>query len=323
MLEEASKSPQTFRRPTDPDPGYYVTHPNGQTSFYHLDTSVDPWLPESEKPVILIQHGCAHTSEFFYHFVPRLARNYVVIRRDARGHGRSSYPKRLTPWHDQDNNEYEGGYEYTPETIVDEILDFLNQLRIKRVHFLAEATSGEIGTIFAARYPHRIASLVTMSSPTMLPPQAIDLFRVGRSSWPEAVIELGARGWGEEMAKRPGTLPVHMGKEYIEWWYQQAERIPREGLAGYVIFLSKLTSRPFLKDVKCPMLILAPTNSAPVPVEESRWIQAQVPHSKLVLVQGPGHEIYVEKAEECLDAILDFYREIREGTGSVKGNVRL
>jgi pimeloyl-ACP methyl ester carboxylesterase len=312
-------SPNDFRKPSDPDPGYYITHPNGQTSFYHLDTFADPWLADSEKPVVLIQHGCAHTSEFFYDFVPRLSRDYVVIRRDARGHGRSSYPKRLTPWSDQENNQYEGNYSYTPETIVGEILDFLNQLGVQKVHFLAEATSGEIGVIFAATYPDRIASLVTMSSPTMLPPAAIDLFRVNRSSWPEAIIELGPRGWGQEMAKRPGTLPIHRGQAYIEWWYEQTDRIPSEGLAGYVIFLTKLNCRLYLQDVKCPMLILAPTNSAAVPMGESQYMHGRVFQSRLVAIDGPGHEIYADRAEECLDAILEFYKDIR--TESVNSSV--
>ncbi|OQV05098.1 hypothetical protein CLAIMM_09891 [Cladophialophora immunda] len=304
-----------YRKPGDPDPGCYITHPNGQTSFYHLDNFTDPWVPLSQKQVILIQHGCAHTSEFFYHFVPRLSRNYVVIRRDARGHGRSSYPKRLAPWSDQTKNEYENGYKYTDETIVDEIVDFLDQLGVQKVHFLAEATSGEIGMIFAARYPNRITSLVTMSSPSMLPPAAIDLFCVGRRSWPEAVIELGPRGWGEEMAKRPGTLPVQLGKDYLNWWYKQAEAIPAEGLAGYVIFLTTLTARPYLKKVKCPTLILAPTNSAAVPMEESRFISSQIEGSKLVSINAPGHEIYVEAADACLDVVIEFY----ESLGAKKG----
>lgn len=302
----------SVRKVGDPAPGYFVHHPNGQTSFYHLDTFVHPWLSREKKETVLIQHGCAHTSEFFYHFVPRLASDYTVVRRDARGHGQSSYPTRLSPWNDQNHNVYEGGYEYTEKTIVEEIVDFLDQLGIDRVHFVGEATSGEVGVILATTYPHRVASLVTISSPTKLPAPAIDLFRVGRASWPEAVIELGARGWAEEMAKRPGTLPVQRGTEYMNWWYHEASKIAREGLAGYVIFLSKLTSRPYLQGVRCPMLILAPTQSAAVPMEESLFIQSQVPHAKLVAIDGPGHEIYSERADECLDAMLQFYGELRQ-----------
>ena len=302
---------QALRKPTDPARGHYIKHPNGQRSHYYLDDYTSPCLAASEKQYILIQHGCAHTAEFFYHWVPRLCRDYVVIRRDARGHGKSSYPKRITPWDDQRTNDFEGGYAYDDVTIVDEILDFLNQLNINRIHFFGEATSGEIGEIFAARYPERIASLITCSSPTMLPQQAIDLFCVGERSWPEAVMKLGARGWGEAMSRRPGTIPIHQGEDYLQWWLEEAGKTPREGLAGYVIFLTNLTSRPYLKQIKCPMLILAPTNSAAVPMAESEWVHSQVVQSRLVRIDGPGHEIFVENAEACIDATLEFLAEVR------------
>ncbi|OCK99822.1 uncharacterized protein K441DRAFT_652049 [Cenococcum geophilum 1.58] len=55
-----------FCKPGDQSPGYTITHPNGQKSFYHLDDFADPWILASEKRVILIQHGCARSSEFWY-----------------------------------------------------------------------------------------------------------------------------------------------------------------------------------------------------------------------------------------------------------------
>jgi pimeloyl-ACP methyl ester carboxylesterase len=64
-------------------------------------------------------------------------------------------------------------------TILSEIVDFLDQLGIQKEHFLGEATSGAVGEVLAAMYPERVASLITCSSPTHLPPQAIELFCVG------------------------------------------------------------------------------------------------------------------------------------------------
>jgi len=287
-----------------------------------LSRKISTNIPKSQKQVILIQHGCAHTTEFFYHLVPRLARDYIVIRRDARGHGRSSYPKRITPWNNQEENEFEGGYKYDIHTIVDEIVDFLDQLEIDRVHFFGEATSGEVGEAFAAKYPDRILSLITCSSPTYLPKEAVNhLFVNGEPSWPEAVIKLGAAGWAKAMSSKPGTLPTKMGPGYLDWWYQEADKIPREGLAGYVIFLTNLTSRPFLKDVKCPMLILAPTNSAAVPMAESEYVQSQIKGAKLIKIEGPGHEIYVESADAVLDATLEFLNGLKlEQTNGTKAN---
>lgn len=205
-----------FRRPFEKPEGYFVTHPNGQVSHYHLDTFVDPWLPAEKKPVIMFNHGCARTSEMWYHWVPRFSRNFVVIRRDNRGHGKSSFPKRLSPWSDQENNIYENGYKWDLDTMLYEIVDMLDQLGIEKLIFFGEATSGEIGHAFAAKYPHRIEALITCSSPTILPPPSIDLFSVGEPSWPEAVIKLGAKGWNAKLGKTPGTLPTANGPIYRE-----------------------------------------------------------------------------------------------------------
>ena len=236
-----------FRRPFDQPEGYYVTHPNGQISHYYLDTYTDPWLPAVKKPIIMLNHGCARTCEMWYHWVPRLSRDFVVIRRDNRGHGKSSFPKRLSPWSDQDSNNYENGYKWDLDTMLLEIVDMLDQLGIEKLIFFGEATSGEIGHAFAAKYPERVEALITCSSPTMLPPAAIDLFTVGESSWPEAVIKLGAKGWNAALGKNPGTLPTAKGSGYREWLLSETGKTPREGLAGYVIFLTSLTSRPYLE----------------------------------------------------------------------------
>ncbi|KAI0128552.1 Alpha/Beta hydrolase protein [Xylariales sp. AK1849] len=306
-MTSTSHTQLPIRRPYDRPEGFYVTHPNGQISHYHLDSFVDPWLPAEEKPVILLNHGCARTSEMWYSWVPRLARKFVVIRRDARGHGKSSYPKRLSPWSDQSNNKYEGGYKWEIDTILEEIVDMLDQLGIEKIIFLGEATSGEVGHAFAAKYPQRLTALITCSSPTFLPRAAIELFSVGEASWPEAVIKHGARGWNERLAKNPGTLPKDPA--YLEWLLAEASKTHREGLAGYVIFLTHLTSRPFLRGIECPYLILAPTNSAAVPLSESRWVSKQVPGSRLVEIEAPGHEIFAEATDRCIDAVLDFLHE--------------
>ncbi|KAJ9149488.1 Alpha/beta hydrolase fold-1 [Pleurostoma richardsiae] len=300
-----------FRRPYDQPEGYYVTHPNGQITHYHLDTFTDPWLPASRKPVVMLNPGCARTCEMWYHWVPRLARDFVVIRRDNRGHGKSSYPTRTSPWNDQEHNEYEGGYQWNIDTILEEIVDLLDQLKIDKIIFLGEATSGEVGHAFAARHPSRTLALISCSSPTLLPPEAIKLFSVGERSWPEAIIKHGARGWNERLATNKGTLPRDV--VYLEWLLEEAGKTHREGLAGYVIFLSTLTSRPFLKDIKCPYLILAPTNSAAVPLSESHWIASQVPQAQLVKIEAPGHEIFAEAAEKCIDATLAFLKEHKIG----------
>jgi pimeloyl-ACP methyl ester carboxylesterase len=62
-----------------------------------------------------------------------------VIRRDLRGHGYSTYPKKGET------------YAYTIDTILDEIMETLDDLKVDKVHFLGESTGGMLGEILAAR----------------------------------------------------------------------------------------------------------------------------------------------------------------------------
>lgn len=264
-------------------------HPNGQITHCVIDDFTDPWKPSE---IIVIQHGFARHHAFWYHWIPVLARKYIVVRRDTRGHGLSSTPKE--------------SYDLT--TILEEIVDTFDQLGVEKVHFLGESTSGMLGEALAAKFPHRLHSLTICSSPSHLPRAALSLFAFGHDSWPAACINLGSRGWAEALAKVPGT--VASSPEYQEWWISQIARSQAEGLARYAQFLSTLDVRPLLPDIRVKTLILAPSNSAATTVEEQRWIQDQIPGAELVIVNGSGHEIYVQEPEKCQEAFLNFLERL-------------
>lgn len=274
-----------------------LKHPNGQTTHVIDDDYTDPW---TKPQTIVIQGGFARHSSFWYHWIPALARYYRVIRRDTRGHGQSSAP---VP-HD--------GYKYTLDTIVEEIVDTFDQLDLEKVHFLGESTSGMLGEALAAKYPQRLHSLIICASPTYLPPEALELFSFEHENWSEACRKLGSYGWGKRLAAAPGTLATE-DKELEKWWLSQIEVSPSEGLAGYAAFLSTLDARPFLSQISVPTLILAPARSAATNIEEQLDIARQIGRSKLIIIHGSGHEIYNDKSEDCLRALLEFLEEVRRG----------
>ncbi|KOS37957.1 hypothetical protein ACN38_g11238 [Penicillium nordicum] len=277
-----------------------LKHQNGQTTHLIVDDYTDQWV---EPETVLIQGGFARHSAFWYHWIPSLARSYRVIRRDTRGHGKSSTPK------PSDN------YAYTLDTILSEIVDTLDQLGLQKVHFIGESTSGMLGEAFAAKFPNRLHSLTICSSPTHLPPAALELFSFGYSSWPEACRKLGSRGWGEHLARIPGTLSTTDTK-YEAWWMSSIATNSSEGLAGYAMFLSSLDARPFLSQIPVPTLILAPAKSAATGLEEQLGIARQVKGGKLVIIHGAGHEIYADKSEDCITAFMEFLSGL---DGSIDG----
>lgn len=285
----------------------FVRHPNGQTTHYIIDDFTDPWRPCE---TVLIQPGFGRNVGHWYHWIPRLARHYRVIRRDLRGHGLSSYPVGEQQQQKQQQNQngtQSRTYDYTADTILDEIIDLLDQLGIEKVHFLGESTSGMLGEILAATRPHRLHSLTICSSPTHLPPVALDMFALGRSSWSAACREMGSRGWAQAMAARKGTVSSP-DPACVAWWVDQVAQSDGEGLAQYAEFLAGLDARPYLGRIAVPMLILAPMNSAVMRVEDMEAVAGQVKGSVLRCIDAPGHEIFTSGAEKCQDAALEFWK---------------
>jgi pimeloyl-ACP methyl ester carboxylesterase len=274
-----------------------IAHPSGETTHLIVDDFTDPRL--SDRETLLLQGGFARHSAFFYRWVPALSREYNVIRRDLRGHGKSGGPSIST----KPNI-------YTLDRVLADIVDTLDQLKINRVHFFGESTSGMLGEILADKHPDRLHSLTICSSSAYLPEGTQKFLAFGEWSFPDAIRKLGARGWAQKLASQPGTMAVP-DQAYRDWWLEQICISPEEGLASYAEFLCGLDARPHLVQIKIPTLILGPANSAATKLEEQKSIQQQIKGSKLVVIEGAGHEIYVDRADECIRELLSFIRQLQ------------
>lgn len=272
--------------------GTLVQHASGRATHVMIDDFTDPWRSAE---VVLIQPGFARHADFFYHWTALLARRFRVIRRDLPGHGRSKAQVNIP-----------GTPPLSVDVMCDEIADTLDQLNIGRVHFVGESTSGMLGLAFAAMHPDRLHSLTVCATPTYLPPPALELFAFGHKDWPAACRELGSRGWAERLAGVPGTVSGSGDPAYLKWWIDTVAVSSGEGLGQYAEFLSIADSRPYLSKIDVPTLILAPANSAAVSMQASKGLQQQVKGSQLVVVDGPGHEIYKDRAETCASSLIDF-----------------
>lgn len=101
---------------------------------------------------------------------------------------------------------------------------------------------------------------------------------------------------------------------YAEWWVKQVAVPSDGGLADHAELLLNVDARRFVGDIEIPILILAPTKSRMAPLnrqDSQRELQEGVNVSKLVRVDGADHEIYVDRAEECQKALLEFLSTLR------------
>jgi pimeloyl-ACP methyl ester carboxylesterase len=265
---------------------------NNYEMHYELDDYTDPW--QKDKDTIWLQHGVGRSSRFWYHWVPALARNYQVVRRDMRGHGLSADPG--------------PNYKWTIDELLNDMRGFLDALGLARVHYVGESIGGILGIAFAAKWPERLKSLTVCSSPTAIRPSVRAALTGGERELGSELERLGGGGWVKILIQQKvisGKNPAH-----IEWVVNEWSKTPTHVLRGINRMLASADITPLLPQVAVPTLVLAPSRSPLTPLSDQLTIRNAIPGARMAVVEGPGHEIYVDEPEECISAFLKFVKTL-------------
>ena len=266
---------------------------NGYVTYFEDDDFTAPW---GAAQTILIQHGFGRNSQFWRHWVPMLAGDYRLIRRDLRGHGGSGDPGDTYPW------SFEG--------LVRDLAAFCDALHLRDVHLLGESTGGMLAVGYVASHPSRVRSLTLCGTPTTIGPAEQKFLALGHDTWQGALTEMGSEGWARKLLSQPGTAPL--GDEArTEWSIRQFARAKKESLVAYSRVVSTTDVTPLLAQLSLPALVLAPTRSAATPMAEQERIAAALARGELVRIAGEGHEIYIDRPEECVSALRSFLAAFR------------
>jgi pimeloyl-ACP methyl ester carboxylesterase len=265
----------------------YITH-------YEDDDFTDPWRPGE---TILIQHGFGRNSQFWYRWVPELAGEFRVVRRDLRGHGGS-------------DDGGEAGWTF--ESLVDDLAAFIDEVSPGPTHLVAESTGGMLAVGLSARYPSKLRSLTLCACPTTINAHAQRFFAGDHASWQEALAELGSEGWARWLLSQPGTFPSSEPRQ-IEWAIRQFGRASPSAMVEYSRIISATDVAPLLPQIRVPALVLAPTRSAATSMEAQQRMAGSIPDAVLVPIDGQGHEIYVDRREDCIRALRQFLSGVSPG----------
>ena len=265
---------------------------NKYEMHYEVDDFTDPWKPAE---TVWIQHGFGRSSRFWYHWVPPLAGHYRVVRRDMRGHGQSADPG--------------PDYQWSVDELLNDMKGFLDALGLAQVHYVGESVGGILGIAFAVRWPERFKSMTLCATPTAIRPPIQRLFAVGYQDWPTALGALGPGGWVKALMERggglAGTNPAHLDWVITEW-----SKTPTHVLQGLCRLVPSVDITPLLPQVKVPTLVLAPARSPLTPLTEQVLIRDSIPGARIAVIEGRGHEIYVDDPEGCITALLKFLRSL-------------
>jgi pimeloyl-ACP methyl ester carboxylesterase len=243
-----------------------------QDFFYREDWLGEPWRkPET---VVLI-HGNAESSLVWYAWLPRMAREFRVIRPDLPGLGRSRIP---------------AGFEWSLPSLAAFVAHIMDKASVDSAHIIGAKAGGTIAMQFAADYPARTRTLVLASAPASTPPS------VRSFANPSQIPQLDRLGSAAS-------------KEMFDYWdsmFKTAPEIPTKGLRTAVS--KDLAKDGVLARIKAPTLVMTADRSKMQSVEETREYQTHIPNSRLVVLRSDAYNIAAANADECVTNVLAFIK---------------
>lgn len=105
----------------------------------------------SEKPTLLLLHGFPSSSHMFRNLIELLSDSYFLIAPDYPGFGQSSMPN---------TNEFE----YTFHNLSVVIEAFIDELKLKNIHFYVQDYGGPIAFRIASRRPELVNSFIIQNA---------------------------------------------------------------------------------------------------------------------------------------------------------------
>jgi 3-oxoadipate enol-lactonase len=219
--------------------------------------------------------------------VAALKDSFRILRYDQRGHGGTDAPA--------------GKYSF--DMLTKDVIGLMDTLSIPRAHFCGLSMGGMTALFLAERHPDRFDRIIACDCGPASTPQSAQ-------QWKER-IELGAEKGMDALAD--ATIPRWYPPDFIASKAPVLDKIramirttPYQGFAGCAYALSDFDLKPGLPGIKNPVLLICGTKDATYPGIQS--INAAVPGSKLVAIEGAGHISNTEQPEKFTQAIRDFLK---------------
>lgn len=266
-----------------------VKRSNKPDLYYELDDFTDPW---KNAPFILLQHGFARSSKFWYRWVPYLSRFYKVLRPDLRGFGQSSR-----------NFDYER--DLKTDDYVSDLEAILDEVGAESVHYCGESLGGIIGQIFSAERPRRVRTLSLVSSPVFLNADFMERSKFGFESWEEAMRKLGAQGYS--LAKNKGDrFAPGTDAGLMDWFAEEQGKSDVEVMIAIQKGVARVSTEPWLPRIEAPVLAIYPSEGPITSPEQEALLRKHVRNLKLVHLPSQHHNLHLIKPADCAQHVLYF-----------------
>jgi non-heme chloroperoxidase len=291
-----------IRRRADPDTDRGFAVPPGETrTIPSFDGGELAVLSRGEGPLVVLSHGVTESIRVWVRQLESLpAEGLRVVAFDHRGHG-GSLP---------------GAAGHSVANLAEDVRAVLEQLDLRDAVLVGHSMGGVAVQAFAVMFPEvaaeRVRGLVLLTT--------LAKVRLGNARRLRCAAERAFQRGPDvgSIMSRPeiGFLlaRVAFGRDpvpsQVELTRQMLAECPRDTAFAATAALLGLDLTGDLPSITIPTLVIGGTADLLTPPAESRRIASLIPGARLELMEGGGHMLMLERADEVNRLIADFARDV-------------
>ena len=265
-----------------------IVEVNG-TNLFVQDTA------EENLPVVLCLHSLFLDNRMFDGFVEAAAGQFRVVLPEWRGQGRS----------DLDTVDL-----IHLDTLVDDVLELIEKLRLKDINLLAQSMGGDVGFRLVARRPKLFRRMVVLgSSARSEPADQLETFReftdnVGKYGFVGDNLEtIMSIMFGETTRNDPDKADL------MELWRDRITVVPRRLRPAVAGVIERESVLDLLPEITIPVLIFSGQEDIARPPGWSEEVAESLPNAELVRLEKAGHSPILEAPEIVLPKTSEFFNQ--------------
>jgi len=255
---------------------------------------------EGSGPAVLLLHGIGGSHTVWNDVIPGLAKEYLVLAPDLRGHGRSAAPP---------------GSELTFAEMMGDVTRLLDEKGVRSAHLVGLSGGALLALRIALDRPERVRSLVLVSG----------------SAYTDAHTRAVADRWSETYAREgPDRFALRLLKDlyYPDWTEANLdfadalrEQVKHQDFTPAVRWAKAMggfDERGRIASVPQPTLIVQAMDDQVVDASHGRILRQSIPGSQIRILTETGHMVPVERPKELLETLLPFLRSAEERAKSLR-----
>ena len=180
----------------------------------------------------------------------------------------------------------------------------MEHLGIDKAHLIGETIGGTIALEFAHRFPERLHTVTTCTSPYKF--RGVQAYL----DYYDVVKNHGVEAWVRQTANRrlePGASdPGHQ-----EWYAQEMSRTAKHVVLETLAYLATVDLTPILPKITTPALILVGERSTMNTPDRAQSLAALLPRGTLVEVPGASGYVQHSAPAQCVAIWREFVRSSR------------